>query len=566
MQTGKSSVKDIFDGTRILNVPTYQRAYSWEREANLQDFLNDLLSQQPQRPYFFGSFLLHLKESRNEFAVVDIVDGQQRLTTLVIFMHVLLGRLIAEKSTLVSERTRRIFVRDGDVFKLESANEGHAFLHGRVLCEKMNTEGDVTLTTHSQRLLLDARQFFEEKLATLDRSTLEAIYTTAANADVLLYVVDDISTATQIFELLNDRGRRLTPLESIKSFLMYNAGIVHQCPEQSIGKIQEDFAAIYRLIECHKMKDSDVLRYHMLAFEKYPTEYGEKPKAYIKEKVLRLVRQPATHAEAAKVIDEYSSRLRNSFELFGKIQELRFTDQALANTYMIGRVAPFYPAMMNVLEHRPDEFRRLVKAINAFTLRAALAALRSNGESYQATCLRNDEDVIALIEKFIVGDGWWNLNVRVQSALSWSNHYEYLDTNVVRYLLVSYENFLRKKEGYPLISLQDYVSKDPRARLSIEHITAQRAENLAFNARFKEHCLQNIGNLVIDHAAPNSRKGRKSGDDKSVHYAKAPLMSQNEITTIKCDWKKVESIKGFIDEREDKLKSFIAAEFGLTSD
>lgn len=303
MQTGKSTVKDIFDGTRIFNVPTYQRAYSWEREDNLEDFLNDLCSQHPDRPYFLGSFLFHQNGNKSEFALVDIVDGQQRLTTLVIFMHVLLGQLIAQGSTLVSERTRRIFVRDGDIFKLESANEGNTFLHDLVLGDRLYAPEEVTLITHSQRLLLDARQYFEEQLARHDLTKLEKIYATAVNADVLLYVVDKISMATQIFELLNDRGRRLTDLESIKSFLMYNAGIAYDHPEQVIGKIQEDFAEIYRLIESHKINDRDVLRYHMLAFEPYPSDYTDKPKAYIKERILRLLSDPKKRDEARDQIE-----------------------------------------------------------------------------------------------------------------------------------------------------------------------------------------------------------------------------------------------------------------------
>ncbi len=562
MQTGKSTVKDIFDGTRIFSVPTYQRAYSWEREDNLEDFFNDLCSQHPDRPYFLGSFLFHLNGNKSEFALVDIVDGQQRLTTLVIFMHVLLGKLISQGSTLISERTRRIFVRDGDVFKLESANEGNAFLHDLVLGDRPPATEDVTLRTHSQRLLLDARQYFEAQLARHDLAMLERVYTTAINADVLLYVVDKISTATQIFELLNDRGRRLTDLESIKSFLMYNAGIVYDHPEQVIGKIQEDFAEIYRLIESHNINDRDVLRYHTLAFETYPSDYTDKPKAYIKEKILGLVSDAERREEAREQIRDYPARLKKSFQLFAQIRDRRFVDPELAKTFMIGRVAPFYPALMKVHSDRPSDFPRLVKTINAFTFRSSLARLRSNGESYQYTCLRNDKDVIEVVENFVLGN-WWNINGRAREAFDYNNYYDWLEKNVVRYILFSYENSLRRRKGFPLLSSRDYASKDAREKLSIEHITAKKALSVEFDDDFRENYLNNLGNLVIDHAASNSSKGRKGGDEKVVHYNLAPLMSQNEINEGGCDWNDLESIKKFIHRREEKLKSEVSLEFKI---
>ena len=68
MQTGKATIKDIFDGTRIFNVPIYQRAYSWRREDNLKDFLSDIVNQHADRKYFLGSFLFHLNGNRNSLA------------------------------------------------------------------------------------------------------------------------------------------------------------------------------------------------------------------------------------------------------------------------------------------------------------------------------------------------------------------------------------------------------------------------------------------------------------------------------------------------------------------
>lgn len=249
MQTGKSTVKDIFDGTRIFNVPIYQRAYSWQKDDNLKDFLSDIVNQHSDRNYFLGSFLFHINGNRNEFLVIDIVDGQQRLTTFVIFINILIQRLVTLSSTLVSDRTKRIFVKDDDVFKIETSNEDCSFLHNVVLSQENTVLQNIN--TLSQRLLLEAKDFFYNELKKYDLKTLEKIYKTSTNADVLLYVVEELNSATQIFELLNDRGRKLTDLESIKSFLMYNAGLVSNEPDQVIKNIQTDFAEIYRRNICH---------------------------------------------------------------------------------------------------------------------------------------------------------------------------------------------------------------------------------------------------------------------------------------------------------------------------
>ena len=77
------------------------------------------------------------------------------------------------------------------------------------------------------------------------------IFSILIEADVILYVVNKISDATQIFELLNDRGKKLTDLEGIKSFLMYRIGCLNlkDNGDQSIDAIQNNFSSIYRKIE-----------------------------------------------------------------------------------------------------------------------------------------------------------------------------------------------------------------------------------------------------------------------------------------------------------------------------
>ncbi|GAM68678.1 hypothetical protein JCM19236_1000 [Vibrio sp. JCM 19236] len=491
---------------------------------------------------------------------MDIVDGQQRLTTFVIFINTVINKLLENDSTIVSSRTKRTYIQDDDVFKLETANEDSSFLHKIILSDAPHE--DMQTVTKSQRLLLDARAFFEAELNKLDLLTLEKIYNTATNADVLLYVVDKINSATQIFELLNDRGRKLTDLESIKSFLMYNAGLVSKNPDQTISNIQTDFAEIYRLMERYELSDRDILRYHTIAFEKCPAEMQDKPKEFIKEKFNRLIHEINPQTTLLSEIQQYSSRLKASFKLFAQIQDEKDERHELAQFFMIGRVAPFYPVLMRIYKEQHEEFDSLLSWLNKFTLQAALVGLRSNGESYLYTRLRNDGDILELVRSF-TQDNWWNINNRAKETIDYHNYYEWLNRNVVRYILFTYENYLRKEKGFPLLGVKTYFAENTREKLSIEHISAQRAEHIEYDDEFYERYMHSIGNLVIDHVASNSSKGNKATGDKLQYFNQAPLMSQNQIDVIDCDWTDLISIKSFIAHREEILKTFIRQNFTL---
>jgi uncharacterized protein with ParB-like and HNH nuclease domain len=557
MQTGKSTVKTIFDGTIIFNIPIYQRSYSWEKE-NLQEFLTDLVNQYKDRKYFLGSFLFHINGKRDEFTVIDIVDGQQRLTTFIIFIQALINKLMEKNSTIVSQRTQRIFIKDDDVFKLELSNEDTSFIHNYILTD--NPLKEIKTNTPAQTLLLQAKLFFTEELKNLDIDILEKIYVTSTEADVLLYVVDEINAATQIFELLNDRGKQLTDLEAIKSFLMYNVGLVSKNPNQIIKNIQSNFGEIYRLIEQNELNEKDIIRYHTIAFE----GSEEDPKKFIKTKILNAIKTDLSET-VVKTISDYAIRLKESFEVFVQIQNLKATKTELSKLFMIGRVAPFYPVLMKIKKEEENQFNTLVQNINNFTFRASLIGLRSNAESQINNALRdytNLADIINLTKK-ITKDNWWNINERAKDTLISKYTYHALSNNILKFILFSYENSLRQKKGFPLLGFAEYFAENEREKLSIEHITAQKAKDLVFDKDFEDNYLHNIGNLVIDCKASNSSKGNKNTSDKMDAYQTAPLMSQNELDNKNCNWQDLNSIKDYINKREITLKEFIKTNFGL---
>jgi uncharacterized protein with ParB-like and HNH nuclease domain len=91
----QTTIKKIFheDGIQFA-IPSYQRAYSWELDKDrkqIEQFINDIKDQNPNKKYFFGHFLFEKDE--NKETKFWVIDGQQRLTTVIIFFTCLINEL-----------------------------------------------------------------------------------------------------------------------------------------------------------------------------------------------------------------------------------------------------------------------------------------------------------------------------------------------------------------------------------------------------------------------------------------------------------------------------------------
>ena len=92
MQAGRSTINDIFNQNKVLEIPFFQRAYVWNTDQ-WERFLEDMeMVSTNNKPYFLGSVILKQQLTKSTQSVGDrrtVIDGQQRLTTLCIFFKVL---------------------------------------------------------------------------------------------------------------------------------------------------------------------------------------------------------------------------------------------------------------------------------------------------------------------------------------------------------------------------------------------------------------------------------------------------------------------------------------------
>src|SRR5580700_747936 len=152
------TVQELFSN-KTFHVPPYQRAYAWEHN-NWEDFWSDIKDGiEGGTEHYWGTITLRATTDREEdlqndriFHVFEVVDGQQRITTLYLF---LLALSRTGKPNLVD-----LYIKSGNVIRLTLGNLNGAFL--QALVDNAPELPQASLRTNQR--LLDGIRYFEEQL------------------------------------------------------------------------------------------------------------------------------------------------------------------------------------------------------------------------------------------------------------------------------------------------------------------------------------------------------------------------------------------------------------------
>ena len=167
---------------RVFTVPDYQRGYAWEKQQ-LTEFVEDLESLPPGKDHYTGTLVLHDRKgdeaSRTDdegrlYTVSDVVDGQQRLTTIVLLLDAVRRELAAVAATAkLAEGLCKSYVRVTDpagqpMYKLVLNRDCRDYFAQTVLDDLPAPDGP---SIQSHRRLSAAREFFAGYLSD-NRATL----------------------------------------------------------------------------------------------------------------------------------------------------------------------------------------------------------------------------------------------------------------------------------------------------------------------------------------------------------------------------------------------------------
>lgn len=300
----------VFSSDFDFAIPNYQRPYSWESQQALQllDDLTEALDRAEDEPYFLGSLVL---VKADDDASAEVIDGQQRLTTLSLLLA-LLRHLTTPEQTKLRTSFTDLITESGD--ELSGRPERHRLRlrerDAEFFATYVQAETGIaallglpasSLRTRSQELLRDnviALHKVLEPWAPERRRSLGVLLTT--RTFLVVVTTPDLRSAHRIFSVMNSRGLDLSPTDIFKSEVVAATGDQSEAyaakwedTEELVGRqrFAELFAHIRMTFAFTRPKEELLREFPVQVLAKYP---GARASKFVDEVLVPYARAYAT--------------------------------------------------------------------------------------------------------------------------------------------------------------------------------------------------------------------------------------------------------------------------------
>jgi hypothetical protein len=225
IEASEKPVLDIFCDKYVFRIPSYQRPYAWTTEQ-AGELLSDILTAcgdagkpEDQSPYFLGSVVL-IKDPQHPEA--DVVDGQQRLTTLTILLAVLRDLAEPKISSFVHQyvcQTADPIKGTPDIFRLTLRDRDANFFRSTIQAEGATSSlPDMRPLQDAKARIVENADFLRLRLTAMTDDQRRRLTVYVANRCYLVIVAaSDQESAFRIFSVLNSRGLDLSPADVLKA-------------------------------------------------------------------------------------------------------------------------------------------------------------------------------------------------------------------------------------------------------------------------------------------------------------------------------------------------------------
>jgi uncharacterized protein with ParB-like and HNH nuclease domain len=532
IESDKLLVKDVF--SKWFRIPEYQRPYVWSNDQ-ISELLDDVMqarNSNPESQYFLGSMVLRKKEKEDgstKYVEYDLLDGQQRLTTLFLITAAIrdltpasnTSRLktcddtifqMANTDDNIPERLRIVFdIRDQ---VKEFINEFVKEKGGTAKVDELNirinnSEEDISVKNMAKAILI-IREYFTEK-------SIDDFFPYLRSNVLMIYVsAEELEDAFRMFTVMNSRGVKLRNSDILKA--------------DNLGKIKDntkrmDWAKKWEETETYFGEDFDAFLSHLRtilvkqkaavsllkefedniykpkSFDRNTKTYTNLPPLLEKgESTFSYIDKYKKHYE--QLFDNDNHSLTNSFELYNY---LHLMQKGFEADFWIAPLLRYYE------KFKSDKLMEFAKALdNKF----------ANDWLIGYSPTTRIENVNAIIQA--IDDSKAAADILASDSLS-------LDKTDLKDILAG-NIYGRRAARYVLLKLDllyhGHTTKlEMPETISIEHILPQNPFDggqwkTDFTDTDREEWTNKLGNLVLISRRKNSAQGNKEYADKKDKYFK----------------------------------------------
>ena len=543
-----------------LAVPIYQRPYAWE-DKNIFDLFSDIHNaiSSNEDEYFLGTIVLSEKENSSE---LEIVDGQQRITSIVIFLSSIRDYFESNNQQRQATSIQNDFIsgydrqRDENLPKLKLGQLDNTFFRKYIVDKKI----DEKQIKDSHRRIATTKKLSTEqikKLANASNKDLNLLHEWIKFIEEKLKVVSIIvpgkANAFTIFETLNDRGIELAQVDLLKNYLYSKAS------GDRLEEIQNLWIEMTSKIESAENENLILtyIRHHWSSQYGLTREKNRELYNGIKSNIKNSTQAVSFVDNLNKDTSLYLAILNHNHQHWNDFDQ---TVKQYVETLNFFKLEQFRPLLLAILKKfkNKNEIKKALRLIVSWLVRNLITGSLGGGtleKEYANKAkrvfngeIKNAKELREELKKLISDDAEFKEKF-ITATVSTEKY--------ARYYLRAIEN---QKKG--ITSPELIVNSDPDV-VNLEHILPKNPHKNWSNFNEDQVVLlsKRIGNLTLMQNKLNSKQGNEPFSKKKDYFASSDLWITKMIADNYSNWT-LDNIK----DRQEKLADIAVQTWSIKFD
>ena len=590
MEANAAAVLDLFETKMQIEVPLFQRQYVWSRERHWEPLWEDIshkfaeyIEGHRDAPlHFLGAIVLDQKRTpATHVTRRKVIDGQQRLTTLQIFLAALRDFCREQGCVDIAEECEAFTFNHGmmanpedDRFKVQPTQADRKQFRdvlqagSRMKLEHLHppVRRKYARKNEPRPKMVEAYLFFHENLTefflgTFEESPLGHEYPLPTRLDECFQalknapqvVVIDLGIdddAQVIFETLNARGEPLLPADLLRNFIFLRAARLDEPQEELYEQFWRPFDDNFWRAQIRQGRllrpRSDLFLQHFLASR----EGRDIPIGHLFVEYRHWIN---TQTPFTTVREELADLARQRDD-FRRIIEPRGEDPLFATSQFLDafEVSTAYPLLLAMLDANPsgDELTELGRVIESYLIRRAVVGLTTKNYNrlflqVTRTLQQSEFTTRALVEQLSAASGGstgWPSDEEFREAWMTQHVYRVMNNARLVHVLkrlsdtfldskserVTVEGQLTVEHLLPQSWLDHWPLEGGSRGMNAEELNSASGDDLRAEAtRKRNQILHTIGNLTILRQGTNSWVSNASWEEKRPKILSKSLLPIN---------------------------------------